>query len=204
MITTYLITTLWDWFIKEALALWFMLIHPFLPGIENITYFSTISLSILGLIYVAATDKRCNKSTKTDAIRHWICWRDSYSSGCRQPEFPLPERTMVLSTILLRQSFVGWLTKMGKSFLGTIDPLHRIGSNAIWAVQLSNAHYSTINKRRIDKMSEHQWSDAIAELIYKSVNTSALPLIMTGIAESTRRTSMYYVFTLILLRIISL
>ena len=52
VITTYLTTTLWDWFIKEALALWFMLIHLFLPGIENITYFFTISLSIWDLTTV--------------------------------------------------------------------------------------------------------------------------------------------------------
>ena len=134
-----------------------MSIHPFLRGIENITYLSTIFLSIIGLIYIAAKDKRYNNSTKPDAIHHRIYWRDSYSSGHRQLEFPLPERTMVISTIRLRQAFVGWLTKVWKYFLGTIDSLHRIGSNAIWAIQLSNAYDSTINKRIIDQMSEHNW-----------------------------------------------
>ena len=57
MITTYLSPTLWDCFTKEALALWFMLIYPFVPGRANTIYFSRIILSILGLVYVTAPKK---------------------------------------------------------------------------------------------------------------------------------------------------
>ena len=40
---------------------------------------------------------------------------------------PLPIRRMVLNTVQLNQSFVGYLAKLGKHFMGFMDSMHRIG-----------------------------------------------------------------------------
>ena len=51
----------------------------------------------------------------------------------------MPRRLMVLSGVTLNQSFVGYLAKLGKHFLGFLDSMHKIGTNAIVLSLLASA-----------------------------------------------------------------
>ena len=52
--------------------------------------------------------------------------------------YPVPHRLIALSSIALNQSFVGFLAKLGKNFLGFVHSMHCIGSNAIILLFLSS------------------------------------------------------------------
>ena len=111
---------------------------------------------------------------------------------------------MVLSTVRLKMGFVGWLNKLGKYFTGMTSSLHQIGDNSVWLMSLAKIHYSSKLKGRMDNSMTHLFGVVANHIVGMGSQLGSLALLITGIADSTRKTSMVYLVVLLFLRLASL
>jgi len=121
----YILWQLWCPIKKEIQTTVLFMLHPMLPYMNGLIYWASIIITICGLLLVKLTN--VITPHKTPRIRHP---KHPHPVMCMFPaptSPPLPIRRMVLNTVQLNQSFVGYLAKLGKHFMGFMDSMHRIG-----------------------------------------------------------------------------
>lgn len=146
MIQAYIITTLLNYFTKEALTLQFMFIQPFVPGIKNMTFSSSIIFLIIELIYVVARDKTYTISTEHNMSHKQLHWNDLYMSGNTNYAFPLLEKNCSQYSNAETEFRRMANQNREKLFAGFVYFLHKITNDFIWLMQLSIIQYPAIIK----------------------------------------------------------
>ena len=172
--------------------MWFLTIHPIIPAKDFWMYWTSMETSIWSLMIVEATEKLI---LPTD-----IYWMDDFhhpfEDTTNDQHHPLPEDWMVLSTVRLKMGFVGWLNKLGTYFTGMTSSLHQIGDNSVWLMSLAKIHYSSKLKGRMDNSISHLFGVVANHIVGTRSQLGSLALVITGIADSTRKTSMVYLVVL--------
>ena len=110
--------------------------YPFLPILNVPVYWCSIWLTIASLLLYELShlwSPRPMNNLMFIPCKHNFPFMFRSSGG-----YPVPRRLMALSSIALNQSFVGFLAKLGKHFLGFMHSMHRIGSNTILLLLLSS------------------------------------------------------------------
>ena len=197
MFPIYLFHELLQWARNEFILMWFLIIHPIIPAKGFWMYWISMATTIWSLLIIEATEKLILPAD--------VYWMDEFHHPFENTgnniQHPLPEDWMVLSSVRLKMSFVGWLNKLGKSFAGMMSSLHQIGDNSVWLMLLAKQHYSTKLKGRMNDSVALMCGAVANQIVGMGSQVGSLALLMTGIADSTRKTTTIYLIALLLLRL---
>ena len=132
-----------------------LILHPILPWLRSLVYWGTISTTVVSLLFIEAIKiYAANQAAKDNPTKVTYPATSPYPILFIQMQYtypPLPSRYMVLSGVMLLQSFIGWIHKLGRLYWGFTDSMHLLGTNAYLMLQQTNKHSILITKRRIDR-----------------------------------------------------
>ena len=200
MFPIYLFHELLQWARNELILMWFLIIHPIIPAKGFWMYWISMATTIWSLLLIEATEKLILPAD--------VYWMDEFhhpfESTGNHIQHPLPEDWMVLSSVRLKMGFVGWLNKLGKYFAGMMSSLHQIGDNSVWLMLLAKQHYSTKLKGRMNDSVMYLLGVIANHIVGMGSQLGSLVLLMTGIVDSTCKTTTIYLIALLFLRLASL
>ena len=152
MMTQFILHRTFAWLTREGLHALMLALHPFLPNLQGMIYWGTIAFTIVMLITVEAVKMYAqHKVQQVKIFKQTTAPYPLLLFEVQHGQPPLPNKFMVLSGIMLLQSFVGWLRKMGHHYWGFINSMHQIGTNAQQIIQTTNSTSLQTTTRRIDK-----------------------------------------------------
>ena len=130
----------WEWFIRFLywpMIMVFGALHPFLPFIKGIIYWTSVMLSCISLLFVEFT-KLFEYKPPTYSRQALNINAPMILIDPERFTHPLPKYYCVFSGVALLPSFTSWLTKLGKTFGGFLSSMHQIGINSIYLFQLQS------------------------------------------------------------------
>ena len=91
-----------------------------------------------------------------------------------------------------------------KTITGMIGSLNQIWVNSIWIMSLAITHHSFTLKRRADSILAQIFVSMAYPVLHMVNQLGSFLFLLTGMADSTRKTSLGYLTMILLIRISSL
>ena len=135
---------------REGLHLLILALHPILPGLQGIIHWTTIICTVTSLIFIEAIKVYAASKLDKDNPNRSKHTSHEYSPQSIQP--PLPRKYMVLAGVMLWQSFIGWMEKLGHRYWGFVDSMHLIASNTTHLVNRTHKQSITTTKSRLNRI----------------------------------------------------
>ena len=158
MVAYFLSSKMWDRGKTLLTTALYFITYPLIPYCSYASYCGGVLFSVWGFMYVdilRITALALEPVSPFSWSNNTILGVDRSKQLGLSIANALPENKMVLSAIRINMIFIGWLSKLGTTFLGFLDIMHKIGKNSIiimMMLRVSNLH---IAEARVETASNN-------------------------------------------------
>ena len=145
MVTYYLTRQLTSWTTREGLHILIIVYDPSLPWLQRIIHGTTMIITVVNLVDLEAVKVYATHRMDKDNLTN-----RKHTTQPQSIQPPLLRKYMVLAGVMLWQSFIGWMKKLGHRYWGFIDSINQITMNTIHCLRVTNKQIITTTKQRVN------------------------------------------------------